>query len=198
VEIPWLLAQGVRGRTLDAGSSLNHKVYLDLVLPAVDELHIVTLEPESASFPERRISYAYSDLRRLPYRDGYFDTVVSVSTLEHVGMDNRGYGSATEQAVDAQLESEAAVRELRRTLAPGGRILITVPYGESEDHGGWRQFDDGHLERLIVAATPNDIDVRIYRYHDGGWRLDDREAAGDARYRVGFAAEAVACIRLSC
>ena len=26
-------------------------------------------------------------------------------------------------------------------LAPGGRILISFPYGVPEDHGGWRQFD---------------------------------------------------------
>jgi SAM-dependent methyltransferase len=197
VEIPWLLAQGLRGRTLDAGSALNHEGYLDLILPAVDELHIVTLEPERASFPERRISYLYSDLRTLPYRDGYFDTIVSVSTLEHVGMDNRGYGSAAEQAADAQRESEAAVRELRRALAPGGRLLLTVPYGVAEDHGGWRQFDRDHLDRLIAAIEPHDVDLRVYRDVDGGWQLSDLEDAAGARYRVGFAAEAVACVRLS-
>jgi SAM-dependent methyltransferase len=197
VEIPWLLSQGLRGRTLDAGSALNHDGYLDWVLPAVDELHIVTLEPERTSFPERRISYVYSDLRKLPYRDGYFDTIVSVSTLEHVGMDNRGYGSAAEQAADAQRESEAAIRELRRTLAPGGRILMTFPYGVPEDHGGWRQFDGDHLERLIAAAAPSEIDLRVYRYAGGGWQLSDLEGAADARYQLGFAAEAVACVRLS-
>ena len=197
VELPWLLAQGVHGRTLDAGSALNHEGYLDRVLPAVDELHIVTLEPERASFPERRISYVYSDLRKLPYRDGYFDTIVSVSTLEHVGMDNRGYGSAAEQAADAQRESEEAIRELRRALAPGGRILMTFPYGEPEDHGGWRQLDGDHLERLIAAAAPSEVDVRVYRYQDGGWQLSDPQAAARARYRVGFAAEAVACVHLS-
>ncbi len=197
VEIPWLLAQGVRGRTLDAGSALNHEGYLDRVLPMVDELHIVTLEPERTSFPERRISYLYSDLRNLPYRDGYFDTIVSVSTLEHVGMDNRGYGSAAEQASDAQRETEAAMRELRRTLAPGGRILLSFPYGMPEDHGGWRQFDRDHLDRLIAAGQPEDVDLRVYRNGGGGWQLSDVEAAADARYRVGFAAEAVACVRLS-
>ena len=198
VEIPWLLAQGLRGRTLDAGSALNHAAYLDRVLAVVDELHIVTLEPEGTSFPERRISYVYSDLRNLPYRDALFDTVVSISTLEHVGMDNRGYGSETEQAEDAQRESEAAIRELRRTLAPGGRILMTIPYGEPEDHGGWRQFDRDHLERLVAAAGPKEVDLRVYRYANGGWRLSDPDAAAGARYRVGFAAEAVACVRLSC
>ena len=197
VEIPWLLAQGMRGRTLDAGSALNHQGYLDRVLPLVDELHIVTLEPEPSSFPERRVSYVYSDLRSLPYRDGYFDTIVSVSTLEHVGMDNRGYGSAAEQAADAQHEAEAAIRELRRALATGGRILLSFPYGVPEDHGGWRQFDRDHLDRLIAAAQPGDVDLRVYRQASDGWQLSDVEAAADARYRVGFAAEAVACVRLS-
>ena len=45
VEFPWLLAQGLEGRVLDAGSALNHEHVLDRVRPLASDLHVVTLEP---------------------------------------------------------------------------------------------------------------------------------------------------------
>jgi ubiquinone/menaquinone biosynthesis C-methylase UbiE len=45
----------------------------------------------------------------LPYADGFFDCVVSVSAIEYVE------------------DIEAACRELRRVLKPGGRLVIATP-----------------------------------------------------------------------
>jgi SAM-dependent methyltransferase len=48
----------------------------------------------------------------LPFGDGAFDLAVALDVLEHVGDDG------------------AALRELARVVAPGGRLLVTVPqYG---------------------------------------------------------------------
>lgn len=196
VEIPWLLAQKPHGRMLDAGSALNNAGYLDALLPLLSELHIVTLAYEGTAHPERGISYSYADLRALPYLDGYFDTVASISTLEHVGMDNSGYGSRSPRAEDPAQEAELAVRELVRVLGPGGRLLLTVPYGRREDHGSFRQLDREDLERLIAAAAPAEKTISVYRYSEQGWGLSDLDRAADARYRTDFAAEAVVCVRM--
>jgi SAM-dependent methyltransferase len=51
---------------------------------------------------------------------GPFDLVVAISTLEHVGRD--------EQPRDPDLAPEA-VRRLEALLAPGGRLMVTVPVG---------------------------------------------------------------------
>ena len=48
----------------------------------------------------------------LPYRDGAFDAVVCTDVLEHV------------------VDLDAAVREIRRVLRPGGLAIIRVPYRE--------------------------------------------------------------------
>src|SRR5687767_4125179 len=106
VEVPWLFARRPAGRMLDAGSALNHAAYLDRLQPLVSELHIVTLTYEGVAYPERGISYAFADLRALPYLDGYFDTVASISTLEHVGMDNTDYGASTPRASDPAVEAD--------------------------------------------------------------------------------------------
>ncbi len=79
VEWPWVLSQQPAGRLLDAGSTLNHSEVLDHFLPRIDDLHILTLEPEAHAYTERRISYVYADLRDLPYRDDWFDTIASIS-----------------------------------------------------------------------------------------------------------------------
>jgi SAM-dependent methyltransferase len=197
VEIPWLLAQKPQGKMLDAGSALNHTDYLDHLQPLVSQLHIVTLAYEGSAHPERGISYAYADLRALPYDDGYFDTIASVSTLEHVGMDNAGYGASTPRASNPSAEAELAVRELARVLRSGGRLFFTVPYGEREDHGTFRQLDRSDLERLIEAIQPTESSISVYRSTEDGWQLTDLERAADARYRNDFAAEAVACVRIT-
>lgn len=196
IEIPWLFAQAPAGRVLDAGSSLNHPEYLGPLEGLVDELHIVTLAHEGVAFPERGISYLYADLRALPYRDGFFDTVISISTLEHVGMDNIGYGSRHPRAADPAGEVDRAAGELARVLAPGGMLLFSVPYGRPEDHGWFRQFGRADIERLVGAVAPRDAEVAVYRYGDTGWQLSDLEQASDARYRGNAGAEAVACLRL--
>jgi SAM-dependent methyltransferase len=206
VEYPWLLAQSPRGRVLDAGSTLNHAHVLDRVLPLVDELHVVTLAPEERSFPERGISYVYADLRGLPYRDGSFETVVSLSTLEHVGKDNSRYGgSASEDEPDAALGR--ALAELRRVLAPGGTMLVSVPYGRREDHGWFRQLNEEDVARLVSLAAPARFDLAVFAYDVSGWHGSSARDAGDASYRdftadqspvpdLAAAARAVACLRM--
>jgi SAM-dependent methyltransferase len=182
VEFPWLFGQGLRGRVLDAGSALNHEHIVDRVLPLAKEFHIATLEPEERSYPDKGVSYVFADLRDLPYRDRYFHTVVCLSTLEHIGMDNTRYGVAAPRAEDPGRELHRAVRELIRVAASGGRLLVTVPYGRGEDHGWFRQFDRRHVEALLEAldGTPS---ATVFSYAESGWQVSDLESAADSRYR---------------
>ena len=48
--------------------------------------------------------------KRLPYKNDMFDFILATDVLEHI------------------LDTEWAFEELTRVLAPGGRILMTVPY----------------------------------------------------------------------
>jgi SAM-dependent methyltransferase len=205
VEYAWLLAARPRGRVLDAGSTLNHEHILDRVLPEVESLTIVTLEPEEVSFTRRRVSYVYGDVRNLPFRDGWFDTVVSLSTIEHIGMDNRAYGSNLPPSADPDVEAATALRELRRVMRPGGELLISVPFGAYEDMGWLRQFGDKQLDLLHEALGPAEVQIEFFRYGANGWLRSDRKAAADARYRPptappaedrAVAARAVACVRV--
>ncbi|MEA2454627.1 MAG: hypothetical protein QOI45_889 [Thermoleophilaceae bacterium] len=204
IEFPWLYSQAPFGRLLDAGSTLNHEHILDRFAPEASWLCITTLRPEEAAHTERGISYVYSDLRELPFRDGFFDTVICASTLEHVGMDNRRYGDDAPAAGDVATEQAAGLAELLRVVTPGGRVLMTLPYGRAEDHGWFRQYDQAALGALLDGL---DASITVYAYGPRGWQLGSLAGAGDGRYKDhssdntpapdrAAAARAVACVQL--
>jgi len=109
-------------------------------------------------------------------------------------MDNTAYAEGAATAADPAKETDEAVRELARVLRSGGRLLVTVPYGEREDHGRFRQFDHADVDRLLEVAQPRAAETVVYRYSHRGWALSDLDEASNARYRSDFGAEAVACI----
>jgi SAM-dependent methyltransferase len=207
VEFPWTVTRDLGGRVLDAGSTLNHPHVLARVRPHVDELHIVTLAPEQQAFPFLDISYLYADLRALPLQDATYDRIVSVSTLEHVGMDNSQYGAAEEPSADAGTAAVTAMRELRRVLRPGGVLYLTVPFGVREDLGWQRIFDMEALDALVEAFGPRSEQREFFRYSETGWQRCDAAEAADAGYHNHFAnpapapdraaaARAIACVEL--
>src|SRR3989442_456719 len=59
----------------------------------------------------RQLKGLVADVRRLPFKSGSFDSIVSTSTLDHFG-----------RASDI----EAAFAELNRVLRPGGELVITM------------------------------------------------------------------------
>ena len=168
---------------------------------------ITTLAPEGHAFVERAVSYVFADLRALPFRDGWFDTVVSLSTLEHVGMDNAFYGVGDAPAPDPDAAVAHAARELGRITRPGGRILLSVPYGRREDHGWFRQFDANGLSRLIAAFEASSHTISLFAHAPSGWQRSSAAAAADLAYRDAkadpspapdgaAAARAVACVTI--
>jgi SAM-dependent methyltransferase len=184
VEYPWLFGRGIHGRVLDAGSVLNHRHVLERALPTVDDLTITTLAPEPTAFTSMGVSYLYSDLRELPLRDDWFDDVVCLSTLEHVGMDNSAYGAAAERAADPTTEAVRALRELLRVTKLGGRVHISVPFGRREDHGWFRQFDRADIDALFDSAAIGHREEAIFAHSPKGWlRVTPAEAA-DASYNA--------------
>lgn len=83
------------------------------------------------------------------YDGGPFDTIVSVSTLEHVGYDE----SSRDPSKGAQ-----SVTALRRLLKPGGQLVVTVPVGYNRD------FDD-----FVLSDDDADVSV-LKRFRPRLWR----------------------------
>jgi SAM-dependent methyltransferase len=185
VEIPWTLAHlsGTSGAVLDAGSSLNFQVVLDVPSLSQVQLTILTLAPEKNCFWRMGISYVFGDLRRTVFRDEIFDSVVCISTIEHVGMDNRLYaGDAQSAQRGSSSEFLLAIGEFKRLLKPGGSLYITFPFGRYEDHGWFQQFDAALMDTLIGGFSPTQITEAIYQYLPTGWELSDRTTCAQCEF----------------
>lgn len=183
IELPWLLAQlePGPGALLDAGSSLNREPVLTAPVLRAKRVTIATLAPETQCFWQLGVSYWYGDLRQLAFRSELFDTVVSVSTLEHVGMNNERYAGKDLREC-APEDFLTAVKELRRVLKPGGNCLITVPFGRYENHGWFQQFDAALADRLIEQFAGTVRCEAVYRYGATGWQISHRDDCRDCQF----------------
>jgi SAM-dependent methyltransferase len=218
VEYPWafdrLAALRTPGaRILDAGSALNHpRLLAHCRRTGHGPVSIVTLRCEGYAEVSDDVRYEFADLRMLPYRDDWFPLVVSLSTLEHVGMDNTGYGDTSGPSSDPTAEATRAMQELRRVTKPGGTALVSVPFGMRAQDGWFRVFDAEDLDSLTRSSGWRVECARFFRATREGWRecsMDDARTAGfndpGKRRRPGAetapawvaAAEAVALLELT-
>src|SRR5262249_35562594 len=118
VEYPWFLVN-LRDQPetlLDAGSVLNYAFVVDHPLLRRKTIHILTLGPEPFCFWKKGISYLFGDLRSIPIRDDYYDTVACLSTLEHVGADNVFFTGNDTHREHRPGDFVIAMHELRRVL----------------------------------------------------------------------------------
>ncbi|MBP1465726.1 methyltransferase domain-containing protein [Candidatus Chloroploca sp. M-50] len=185
VEYPWMITRLSPEpiRCLDAGSTLNHVHILEQSIFTNKQLYILTLAPEAQCFWQRGISYLYEDLRSISIRDQYFDTIISISTLEHVGFDNSLFTSGkTERRPVSQADYRLAMQELWRILKPGGQLLITVPFGVYEDFGTFQQFDLALLQSLESSVQSINTNRTFYRYTHQGWELSDADQCASSEY----------------
>ena len=175
IEIPWALgrARGAK-RVLDAGSAFAEPAYLAALL-ALGARELVAVDLASVDVPGLRAVVA--DLRDLPFEDASFDVALCISTIEHVGFDNSLYG------IDAERDEDGIARalgELRRVLAPDGRLVVTVPTGAREDHGWFVQLEPEEWRARFAAAGFATADEETYALGPEGWAAAE-DVAG-ARY----------------
>ncbi|MEA2381299.1 MAG: hypothetical protein QOH72_1270 [Solirubrobacteraceae bacterium] len=191
IEIPWVLSR-YRGeaRVLDVGYAFAPPAYLEaLTALGARELVGVDLAEKQDVAGLRPVQ---ADLRDLPFADGAFDLVHCISTIEHVGWDNTVYGQAAERDDSGM---ERALRELRRLLAPAGRLLITVPTGLAEHHGWFVQQPASAWLALFARAGLQATEHEVYELGPAGWG----SVTGEPPVRYGErgpAASAVLCVAL--
>lgn len=214
VEYPWLFSQlrncvSSLGRVLDAGSTLNHDYILNRAPLLGADLTIMTLAPEKRCYWYLGYSYVFGDFRKTRFEEASFDTIICISTLEHVGLDNTILYTNDRSKLEADRYGYIeAVREFRRILAPGGRCFITVPFGRHENFEWFQVFDEGMVRALIDNFGPSSVEIEYFGYNERGWQraaqndvlnaaaYDPLSGRGKGDDRAGCA-RAIACIELT-
>lgn len=99
-----------------------------------------------------------------------YDLIISISTLEHVGFD---------ETPRDPLKVLTALSRLRACLSPGGRLLVTLPFGYNS-----------HMDALVRSrGIAFDQEFFLRRVSAMNlWREVDREAALDGKFGFPYSA----------
>jgi SAM-dependent methyltransferase len=172
---------------LDVGCNVG--AWLADCAQAHPEARLAGVEINAAALDVARHNVPHVDLRHcgaedLPFPDASFQYVTCLEVLEHLPADLRA----------------EALREFRRILRPGGRLILTVP------HAGWFAWCDSNnmrfrlpgLFRLIVGSGRRDAnyatmgrmvewhhhftDAELLRLAGDGWRIVATRHGGSIIY----------------
>lgn len=120
-----------------AGERVHAKYFLGLRYIAID------LAVGDAAWDYGKLD-AIADLTALPFREASFDACINIVTLEHVR------------------EPGCALREIERTLKPGGRLLLIVPHEwevHQSPHDYFRYTRHG-VAYLLTKAGFSEFDIQ--------------------------------------
>jgi SAM-dependent methyltransferase len=165
------------GKTLDFGADIGF-----LSLAAAQRGHVVVAFdrlPSSLDYEHPRVRHVQADVLTHDFGDERFDQIVNCSSVEHVGLGGR-YGAS--DASDGDLE---AMARLRAVLAPGGRMILTIPVGRdgvfAPQH---RVYGPDRLPRLLDGYAL--AEEQYWTKQGRHWRQADRAAALDVRGSAAF------------
>lgn len=157
-----------KGTTLDFGSDIGV-----LSLGAAQRGHEVTaldLVSPPANTRHPRIVHERADILDRPLGDRTFDQIINCSSIEHVGLPGR-YTSTDRP--DGDIEAMAIMNE---ALAPGGRMILTIPVGRdlvcAPLH---RIYGESRLPRLIDGYAV--AEEQFWTRDRAAWSQAERGAA---------------------
>lgn len=124
LEYPWAIENCnlEKGKMMDVGSTVGHMFRENL--PKEVEVYTLNLEDEKRFPYIEGITQVRGDIRKTEFDTNFFNLITCISTLEHIGVEGR-YHVKQDLTGDSK-----AMKEMLRILKPGGRLLLTVPYGK--------------------------------------------------------------------
>lgn len=154
VEYPFVFQQlhGVTGPVLDVGCCQSR---LPIAL-ASRGFHVVGMDFNLYPYAHPGLRAIRGDLMKMPFGTGTFSAVLAVSVIEHIGIGH--YGEPESGNGDL-----VALREIARILKPGGKAVITVPYGRTLTNDWMRVYDEPRLRQLIAPLRITGVEYAISR-----------------------------------
>ena len=156
-------------------------------------IHIASLGYEVTIFDLRPYGFDHPNLHQVlgdflavDVDEGSFDVALVVSAVEHAGLAAYGEGGFGHG-------DRLVMEKIHAALRPGGRLILTVPFGRAGQTSWYRVYDRAALTRLTDG-----FDLVVEQYFEGvgrkAWTLStaERVEAIDS-VDCGFA-QGVACV----
>jgi SAM-dependent methyltransferase len=158
IEYPFVFQHlnGMTGPILDIGCCHSR---LPIAM-ASRGLRTVGLDFHPYPFRHPNFLAVCGDAMRLPFTESSFRVVVAISVIEHIGIGH--YGDPSAGSGDC-----ATVCEIARVLRPGGRALITVPFGLAMTNSWMRTYDSPGLAKLLASLHAARVEFAVSR--NGVW-----------------------------
>jgi SAM-dependent methyltransferase len=170
------------GRLLDLGCAES----INAIEMASLGFQVVGVDLRRLPLEHPNFEMVQANIAKLPFPDGSFDVVVSLSTIEHVGL---GWYTQEEQGnSDHRVIAEAA-----RVLRPGGRFLLTVPFGRGIATPVHRIYDPETLTDLLRPFRVLERALGVRAGDAWTYTTDEQRASeADSKDRVSAVALVVA------
>jgi len=188
IEYPWCLrrVKGVKN-ILEVGCVTS---YFSHELIAKKERNLHGIDLREYPYKPKNMKFMREDIRTVKLDKDLYDVIISISTIEHIGLD--GYGTEIKDN-DGDF---VAMKRLKEALKPGGRFLITVPYAGKFGYTSvfTRIYDEDRINKLIEGYKVSEKEYFIYQRRK--WVKVSREKAAQWG-RPERAKFAIICLALS-
>lgn len=146
----------LKKRILDVGCRYS---LLSIQLASLGhEVHGIDINNYKRKHPN--FHFRKADILESKYRRNYFDIVVSLSTIEHIGLGRYNDRKNAKGDIDT-------IKEIYRITKPGGQILITLPFGKPVDTDWYRVYNTERVLELLIGFKINK--EYVFRDKNGSW-----------------------------
>jgi len=164
VEYPFAALQlGDAKKILDVGTVKSDLTWISWLECLPFEVHATDYDEPFEPF--RTLNYHKGDLRNLPIENDFFDRILAVSVIEHVGLSDPQVVSEDKPVEDPEGDL-VAFKELLRMLKKGGSIVMTFPFGTRDEIvlGSARNYTIKSIEKFNNLAEPTVLDYYEYQH----------------------------------
>ena len=136
VEIPWVLNQ-LRNHTDDSERILQ--VWDVLLKKALDKYEVELVDLDAEESAGLGLKVYKDDIRNVCLPKCYFDIAISISVLEHIGLQGPKFPDGDRLAIDI----------ISQALKPDGLLFFSVPFGKPVVMETFRVYDAVRLKWLM-------------------------------------------------